>query len=764
MSTELVPPGFLTSPPRHLFFTGKGGVGKTSLACASAVLLADQGRRVLIVSTDPASNLDAVLGTALGNDPVPVSGVPNLEAMNINPEQAAVEYRERTVAPYRGVLADKEITLLEERLSGACTIEVAAFDEFALLLSDSERGSRFDYIVFDTAPTGHTLRMLELPAAWTGFLASAPGEVSCLGPLSGLKTARERYAGTVRALADSNQTGIVLVARPDRVALLEAARTASELRALGLRNQSLAINGLFHAADRADALAVAVERRGSEALSNLPRELVDLPRTEIPLLGWNIVGVAALRAMFRPDDHVKLIESGSSALPTATDGLAELIDELAQSDHGLIMVMGKGGVGKTTIAAAIAVALAQRGLPVRLTTTDPAQHIRETLGSDVKQLRVSYIDPKQEAQAYRERTIEAARATLSAEKLRLLQEELKSPCYEEVAVFQAFSHIVMRGAREEIVVMDTAPTGHTLLLLDTAGAYHRQLNQQLAASGARVHTPLMRLQDPNYTRVLIAALAETTPVLEAAALQQDLRRAGIEPFAWVINASLAAAHPGDPILRARAMAEMAQIAKVREHLARRVALVPFQAEEPVGLERLTTLAKRGRSAKAPSPDDATEIDSGCGHAESSAAANRREPLARTSPCARLWPSESLHHHQHAEPDDENGKHRPRYREEFPDRARQQHDSNGDPESLGGKSFERSDRGSAQDDCGDSKQTPAPSKIEQNDDAHPDEKQAPAHGIELPCEPFLAVQNVELHRPSSDSAPLAPSRPNHEGFH
>lgn len=592
MSTELVAPDFLRSSPRHLFFTGKGGVGKTSLACASAVLLADQGHRVLIVSTDPASNLDAVLGTALGNGPAPVCGVPNLEAMNVNPEQAAVDYRERTVAPYRGVLPDSEITLLEERLSGACTVEVAAFDEFALLLSDPERGSRFDHIIFDTAPTGHTLRMLELPAAWTGFLESAPGEVSCLGPLSGLKTARERYAGTVRALADSKQTAMVLVARPDRVALLEAARTASELSVLGLKNQSLAINGMFHATDRADALAIAVERRGIEALSFLPRELADVPRTEIPLLGWNVVGLAALRAIFRPDDHAKLIESGSSALPTATDGLAKLIDELAQSDRGLIMVMGKGGVGKTTVAAAVAVALAQRSLPVHLTTTDPAQHIREILGSsDVRGLRVSYIDPKHEAQAYRERTIEAARSTLSAEKLALLQEELKSPCYEEVAVFQAFSRMVMREAREEIVVMDTAPTGHTLLLLDTAGAYHRQLSQEMAAGGARVHTPLMRLQDPNYTRILIVALAETTPVLEAEALQQDLRRARIEPFAWVINASLAAAHPTDPVLRARAMAEMAQIAKVREHLARRVALVPFQAEEPVGLDRLTALAK-----------------------------------------------------------------------------------------------------------------------------------------------------------------------------
>ena len=590
MTSTIVTPNFLRSPPRHLFFTGKGGVGKTSLACASAVLLADAGLPVLIVSTDPASNLDAVLGTALGNTPVEVSGVRNLRAMNINPEKAAEEYRERTIAPYRRVMSANEIALLEERLSGACTVEVASFDEFALLLSDPERSAQFDHIIFDTAPTGHTLRMLELPAAWTGFLESAPGEVSCLGPLSGLKTQRERYARTVRALTDASSTVMILVARPDRVALLEAARTSSELSGLQLKNQFLALNGFFRATDRADPLALAVERRAAEALSQIPGELAGLPRTEIPLLGWNVVGIPALRSMFAPPERASFEESTSDSLRSAGPGLGELIDELAQSDHGLVMVMGKGGVGKTTVAAAVAVALAQRGLSVHLTTTDPAQHIRETLQAEVAGLRVSYIDPKQELQGYRERTLEAARPTLSAEKLSLLQEELKSPCYEEVAVFQAFSRIVMRNAREEIVVIDTAPTGHTLLLLDTAGSYHRQLTQQVPAGGVRIQTPLMRLQDPNYTRILIVTLPETTPVLEASALQDDLRRARIEPFAWVINGSLSAAHPKDPILRARAAAEMAQITKVKEQLARRVALIPFQPEEPVGIQRLTQLA------------------------------------------------------------------------------------------------------------------------------------------------------------------------------
>ena len=580
---------FLKAPPRHLLFTGKGGVGKTSLACASAVLLADMGRRVLIVSTDPASNLDAVLETRLGSRPTRIPGVSGLEAMNIDPEQAARDYRERTVGPYRGVLPDKEVALLEERLSGACTVEVAAFDEFALLLSEPDMTALYDHVVFDTAPTGHTLRLLELPAAWTGFLEAAPGEVSCLGPLSGLKAQRERYEATVRALSDPSLTAIILVARPDRVALIEAARTSTELCAQGMTNQQLVINGLFRAIDPKDPLAAAIERRDAQALANMPQELSDLPRSAIPLRGRNIVGLDALRNFLssRPEE-LAAVETESGSLPAGLMDLRTLADDLGSAEHGLVMVMGKGGVGKTTVAAAIAVALAHKGKPVHLTTTDPAQHLVETLPESLPNLKVSHIDPKDEVRQYRERMVDAAKATKSPEQLALLQEELQSPCYEEVAVFQAFSHAVL-SARHKFVVIDTAPTGHTLLLLDTARMYHRELTANAPAFG-KVHTPLMLLQDADYTKILIVALPETTPVLEASALQEDLRRAGIEPYAWVINASLAAARPNDPILRSRAAAELPQIANVTKNLARRVALVRFQAEEPVGLERLLGLA------------------------------------------------------------------------------------------------------------------------------------------------------------------------------
>jgi arsenite-transporting ATPase len=576
---------------RYLFFTGKGGVGKTSNACATAVALADAGRRVLLVSTDPASNLAQVFGLPIGSQPTPIPAVAGLLALNIDPEAAARAYRERVVDPYRGVLPDAAIAGMEEQLSGACTVEVAAFDEFTELLTPDGTGTGFDHVVFDTAPTGHTLRLLQLPAAWTGFLESNERGASCLGPASALKTQQSRYAAAVAALADPQRTTVILVARPDRGALQEAARTSEELGALGLRHQRLLLNGVFRARDPSDPLAAALEARGRVALAAMPLALRDLPRIEVPLQGHNIVGVAALRRLFDP-----VVQEEGRVPPWGTmttidmPPLEGLVDEIAAAGHGLVMLMGKGGVGKTTIAAAIAVELAGRGLPVHLTTTDPAAHLTEALGREVPGLRVSRIDPAAETAAYRQKVMERSARTVDAAGLALLEEDLRSPCTEEVAVFHAFSRLVF-GARREIVVMDTAPTGHTLLLLDATGAYHREMLRTTAGTAGNVQTPLMRLRDPAYTRVIVVTLAETTPVLEAAELQADLRRAGIEPFAWVVNASLAAAGPSDPVLVARAAAEADQIAAVTG-LATRVAVVPWLAEEPRGADRLRQIVRQ----------------------------------------------------------------------------------------------------------------------------------------------------------------------------
>jgi len=583
---------FLEQPPRFLFFTGKGGVGKTSIACATAIRLAESGKRVLLVSTDPASNVGQVFGIAIGNHITPVPAVANLSALEIDPQAAAQAYRDRIVGPARGVLAADVVKGMEEQLSGACTTEIAAFDEFTELLVDSELTAAYEHILFDTAPTGHTIRLLQLPGAWSGFLEAGQGDASCLGPLAGLDKQRSQYREAVEALADPRRTRLVLVARAQQATLREVARTHEELAAIGLRQQYLVINGVLPDSEgERDPLAAAVCACEQAALEAMPEALRALPCDRIALKPFNLVGLEALRQLLDGASGVTL--EAPAAVPTLqAPSLAELVDEIAAAGHGLVMLMGKGGVGKTTLAAAVAVELAHRGLPVHLTTSDPAAHLAETLDGSLDNLRVSRIDPHAATEAYRQHVMATKGAKLDEAGRALLAEDLRSPCTEEIAVFQAFSRVI-REAGRTFVVMDTAPTGHTLLLLDATGAYHREFQRQMSASGMRFSTPMMQLQDPQQTRVLLVTLAETTPVLEAANLQADLRRAGIEPWAWVINNSIAAARTDSPLLRQRARNELAEIEAVAHTHARRHAVVPLLAEEPIGVQRLLALSRPG---------------------------------------------------------------------------------------------------------------------------------------------------------------------------
>ncbi|TBW32455.1 arsenical pump-driving ATPase [Azotobacter chroococcum] len=583
---------FLEQPPRFLFFTGKGGVGKTSIACATAIRLAESGKRVLLVSTDPASNVGQVFGIAIGNRITPVPAVANLSALEIDPQAAAQAYRDRIVGPARGVLAADVVKGMEEQLSGACTTEIAAFDEFTELLVDSDLTAAYEHILFDTAPTGHTIRLLQLPGAWSGFLEAGQGDASCLGPLAGLDKQRSQYREAVEALADPRRTRLVLVARAQQATLREVARTHEELAAIGLRQQYLVINGVLPGSEgERDPLAAAVCAREQAALEAMPEALRALPCDRIALKPFNLVGLEALRQLLDGASGVTL-EAPAAVPALQAPSLAELVDEIAAAGHGLVMLMGKGGVGKTTLAAAVAVELAHRGLPVHLTTSDPAAHLAETLDGSLDNLRVSRIDPHAATEAYRQHVMATKGAKLDEAGRALLAEDLRSPCTEEIAVFQAFSRVI-REAGRTFVVMDTAPTGHTLLLLDATGAYHREIQRQMSASGMRFSTPMMQLQDPQQTRVLLVTLAETTPVLEAANLQADLRRAGIEPWAWVINNSIAAARTDSPLLRQRARNELAEIEAVAHTHARRHAVVPLLAEEPIGVQRLLALSRPG---------------------------------------------------------------------------------------------------------------------------------------------------------------------------
>ena len=579
----------LNHPSRHMFFTGKGGVGKTSLSTAVALYLADIGKRVLLVSTDTATNLDEMLGVELKNTPVAVPQVPGLSVLNIDPGNAAEAYRQRVVAQMASDSTDAELATVREQLSGACTTEIASFDEFATLLSDKDQA--LDHMIFDTAPTGHTLRLLSLPKAWSGFLAGNDRGASCLGPHSGLKMQELRFKAALDALSDPAQTTVVLVTRPDAGAINEASRTSEELKALGLSNQRLVVNGVFHASVREDAIACAIEDLGVQALAAMPMNLRVLPQDQVPLRAFDTVGLPALRALLG-QGSAPLAARLTMATTVQGLGLDALADALTEAGHGLIMVMGKGGVGKTTVAAALAVGLVQRGKSVHLSTTDPAAHLSVTLAGQLPGLKVDRIDPLVETQRYVDKIMAAKGPKLDAQEKALMLEDLRSPCTEEVAVFHAFARVVSE-ARSAYVVLDTAPTGHSLLLMDATGAYHRQMLREFEGQASnRLVTPLMRLQDPAYTKIILVTLPETTPVSQAQALQEDLRRAKIEPFAWVINKSVLAAGTHDPLLAGRLAGEQAQYDRVANGLSKQAYIVPWRVKAPIGLKELSALVAK----------------------------------------------------------------------------------------------------------------------------------------------------------------------------
>lgn len=567
------------NPTRILFFTGKGGAGKTSAACATAIGLADAGKRVLLISTDPASNLDEVLGVTLTTTPRAVPGLARLAALNVDPERAAHEYRERVVGPYRGVLPAAALTSIEEQLSGACTVEIAAFDEFSKLLAADAATAEFEHVIFDTAPTGHTLRLLALPSAWSSFIDGSVGGTSCLGPLAGLRGQLAQYAAAEAKLRDGTQTTLVLVARPEHASLREAARSQAELRQLGVTNFRLIINGVPQVFAANDATAVAMAARAQAALGALPANLRELSCVRLPLQPAPLVGIEALRGMSRrgPIDHVAPIAPISANL--RRESFEELVDELASPGHGVIMTMGKGGVGKTTIAALLAGALARRGFKVTLTTTDPAAHVAEAareLGVDAGALEITRIDPAAVTHDYVEQVLATAGVGLDEQGRALLEEDLRSPCTEEIAVFRAFADTVA-AALGRFVVIDTAPTGHTLLLLDATESYHREVLKRPSGSPEAVQRLLPRLRDARFTRIVLVTLPEATPVHEAMQLERDLVRAEIQPFAWVVNQTLTPLELSDPVLCARRAFESKYLQEVAEH-APRLLLVPWRAD------------------------------------------------------------------------------------------------------------------------------------------------------------------------------------------
>ena len=568
---------------KYLFFTGKGGVGKTSTACAVAINLADAGKKIMLVSTDPASNLQDVFNTELNNKGVQIEDVPNLTVANFDPEQAANEYKESVVGPFRGKLPDVVIKNMEEQLSGSCTVEIAAFNEFSSFITDDKVKEDFDHVIFDTAPTGHTLRMLQLPSAWSNFISDSTHGASCLGQLAGLESKKEVYKNAVSTLADKNMTTLILVSRPEESPLKEAERASKELQEIGVMNQVLIINGVLQSHD--DTVSTALYEKQQKALKEISEYLKELVTFEIPLRPYNITGLENVRA-FLKEDNIKYsdVKLDVNEIPR----LKTVIDDLYNSNKKVMFTMGKGGVGKTTIAAAIALGLAEKGKKVHLTTTDPAAHLKFVL-TEATGITLSSIDEKEELQKYREEVLGKARETMSEADIEYIEEDLRSPCTQEIAVFRAFANIVDKS-ENEVVVIDTAPTGHTLLLLDSTESYHREIERSQGDIPESVKKLLPKLRNEADTEVIIVTLAETTPVHEALRLQDDLKRAGIHSKWWVINSSMYATNTTNNILKAKASNEIQWINKVNEISKGNFAVIDWKAEEVKG-EKLADLIK-----------------------------------------------------------------------------------------------------------------------------------------------------------------------------
>jgi len=567
---------------KYLFFTGKGGVGKTSTACAVALNLADEGKKIMLVSTDPASNLQDVFNTELNNKGIQIKEVPNLVVANFEPEAAAAEYRESVIAPYRGKLPQSVIDNMEEQLSGSCTVEIAAFNEFSSMITDEKVFNEYDHIIFDTAPTGHTLRMLQLPSAWSNFIGESTHGASCLGQLAGLEEKKEIYKNAVGILADKGKTTLVLVSRPENSPLKEAERASSELQAIGVKNQILIINGVLQNHD--DELSSAIYEKQQKALGNMPYKFKDIETFEIPLRPYNITGLENVRALLK-EDYIKISEDSLNVANIPK--LKDVIEDLYNSNKKVIFTMGKGGVGKTTISSAIALGLAKKGKKVHLTTTDPAAHLKFVLDESYG-ISLSNIDEKEELEKYRQEVLGKARENnMSDEDIEYIEEDLRSPCTQEIAVFRAFAEIVERS-ENEVVVIDTAPTGHTLLLLDSTESYNREISRSEGDIPESVIKLLPTLRNEDETEVIIVTLAETTPVYEAMRLQKDLDRAEIHSKWWVINSSLYATNTTNDILRAKASNEIQWINKVDEISKRNFALVEWKADEVKG-DKLTEL-------------------------------------------------------------------------------------------------------------------------------------------------------------------------------
>jgi arsenite-transporting ATPase len=607
---------------RYTFFSGKGGVGKTTMACATAVQWAEQGLRTLIVTTDPASNLADVFEQPIGHGVVAISAVPNLFAMEIDGDRATDEYKERALAPLRAAFPPEMVRVMEEQMSGPCTSEVAAFDCFTDVIDGArEHDRRFDALIFDTAPTGHTLRLLELPAEWSRVIGASAesGGQTCIGPAAAIEASKLKYDRALAVLRSSDLTRVVFVLQPEDTSIKETQRSMTELRHLGIQSFEIIVNGVIPPEEDGNPLFAARRRMQSGYLDRIKCELA-IPERRVPLLDNEVKGIGRLRVIARllfepaPAPARALVED--RGVPVVVRGVRASAEAVARvlpnGQSRTLFFAGKGGVGKTTASCVTAVWLARRGLKTLLVTTDPAAHIGDTLGVAVggdaapipglPKLWAAKVDAKAAADAYRARILEDARNRgRSEDSIRAMAEELDSPCTEEMAAFDRFLDFAAQ-ADWQAIVFDTAPTGHTLRLLELPIDWSKQIDIKIFATvestaaddvaKRRFASVIEMMRDPARSTFVFVMYPESTPVLEAHRAAQELASLGIHTGLVVANQVLSDEAVTTPFGRSRRAMQEKYLAEIADRFRVPVVRIPLFPSEIRGLEVLAELGEQ----------------------------------------------------------------------------------------------------------------------------------------------------------------------------
>lgn len=601
---------------RFYFYSGKGGVGKTTMAAASAVYYVDSGKRILIITTDPASNLADVFEQPIGYSIVPIKGVHNLFAMELDPDKATAEYRERTIAPLKGLIPDESLAVVEEQLNSPCTAEIAAFERFTDFLQDSD----YDVVIFDTAPTGHTLRLLELPGEWSAVIENAAKDGSagetCVGPAAALAESKEKFDRAIAAMRDVNRTTFVFVLHPEATSIYETQRSIAELTKLGISSQQLIINGIFPADACDNPFMLHRFYKQQDFLSQIKYSF-KLPATLMQLEANEVKGIQSLRAigkklLDRPvmlaDYHIQKSSVKADDAVHTYPSIDPSIEKLLVPNNGYhrsIFFTGKGGVGKTSVASATALWVAQRGYKTLLLTTDPASHLSQVFGQHItdkpspvegeKNLWIAHIDGPKAAREYKEKVLEEVKQKYDARRVAAIEEELNSPCTEEMATFEKF--IEFASLKDfDITIFDTAPTGHTLRLLKLPVEWSKQLEIKIytttedtemdKATKARFHDVIAMMQAPNRTTFCFVMYPESTPIEEASRAMADLQTIGVSTNMIVANLILPDAVLTNDYLRQRKAMQLKYLAEMNKRFKMPIVHLPLLSDDLMGKEQL----------------------------------------------------------------------------------------------------------------------------------------------------------------------------------